>query len=107
MNQNPSPLPTQNILIKVGDIKNRNLSTHSEPKKGQKKPRFSYKDILFDRDGWADSEKYLPKDADLVYMRLRRNKTIRGWIFGKIWCGGQLREGDKVMFWKIEKEDEQ
>jgi hypothetical protein len=88
-------------LVKVGNIKKYTISKEANTDKCRKTAVFyTYKDIQFDIDGWADSKRFLPDDFDLVYMRLKREKTVAGWIAGTIWIGLRLKPDDKVIAWK-------
>ena len=87
--------------IKVGNVKEYISAGKTVTGKPSKKPiYYAYKDVEYDMDGWADSKKYLPEDFDLVYMRLKREKTIPGWISGSSWFGLRFKSGDVVLFWK-------
>lgn len=73
--------------------------------------KYSYKDVVFDKDGWADASMYLPKDYDLVHMKLKRdnveNKILPGWIFCRTWRGLNLRIQDRIIAWKIKPEEKE
>jgi hypothetical protein len=98
---NPSAPP----IIKVGAIKECIISTNPKTGRPQKKKvLYTYRDVFFDIDGWADCKRYLPEDYDLVYMRLARERTIPGWISGTAWMGIKLKDDDIVKFWKRKEE---
>lgn len=72
------------------------------------KPRlreFSYRDIFYDEDGWADATKYLPEDFDLITMKMKNGDYKSGWSIGNSWRGARLRKDDEVLYWK-RKSDE-
>ena len=71
-----------------------------DEKKG--KPRkFAYRDVKYDPDKWADANKFLPADFDLVHMKVEgRNKDVSGWIKDQDWEGANFRKEYKVLFWK-------
>jgi hypothetical protein len=97
--QLPSPIGLS--MVKVGDIKAYTSSKDSKTGKlVRKKILYNYQDVQYDIDGWVDSKKYLPEDFDLVYMRLKREKVIPGWISGTSWLGLRLKPDDEVTFWK-------
>lgn len=103
-NQSDTPPETTEISkkkrIKVGDIKSYKIKAD-----GRKNPVFySYAHVEYDIDGWADVEKYLPNDFDLVFLRLKRERTIPGWINGQFFEGRKLKPDDVVLFWKRKEE---
>jgi len=64
---------------------------------------FSYKEITFDDNGWADSNKFIPLAYDLVTMRVERGgeKIIyNGWWTGTQWEARKNKNHDKVLEWK-------
>lgn len=68
---------------------------------GKTNPRaFTYKDVVYDIDGWADSARFLPCDFDLVILKVEGKKSISGWSTGASWDGLNLAIGDKVLYWK-------
>jgi len=64
--------------------------------------KFTYFDIEFDKEGWADPSLYLPLPFDLVVLKLRK-ENIMGWWNGAKWDGYKLRDCDKVFYWKKSK----
>jgi hypothetical protein len=69
---------------------------------------FTYKDIIYDDDGWADARKYLPADFDLVHLRLKDGTpNLTGWHTGKEWEGLRIKEQDEVTFWKRKLDENQ
>lgn len=101
------PIPSPPITtVKVGDIKEHLSSENPETGRTKKTPVFfTYRDVQYDIDGWADCARYLPEDFDLVFMRLKREKTIPGWISGRSWSGLRLKNDDVVLFWKRKDEE--
>ena len=71
-------------------------------KKTGKSRRFSYKDVKYDYDEWADASEYLPADFDLLYMKTK-SKIYNGWISGTKWDGLKIPQDEKVLFWKCHK----
>lgn len=73
---------------------------------GAIKPRYwTYKDVKYDEDGWADANKYLPADYDLVYLKIEDQPCVCGWSAGNSWDGLQVKKEDKVLFWKRKFDD--
>lgn len=68
--------------------------------KSRKVRKFSYKDVKYDEDGWADASKYQPIDFDLVFMKTTEGKVKSGWIATNVWEGIRLRPEEKVIKWK-------
>lgn len=99
------PIPAKRI--KVGLIKKYIPTVDKKTGRTKKMPVFySYiKDVIYDIDGWADAKRFLPEDFDLVYLRLKRNRTIPGWINGLSWHGSRLKTNDEVLFWKRKEEE--
>jgi hypothetical protein len=94
-------LPSEVRVIKVGTLKGYQEKTYPKTGMSRRYPVFySYKDVEYDIDGWADVNKYLPDDFDLVFMRLKRNRTIPGWVNGSTWEGLRFKNDDVVLFWK-------
>lgn len=101
------PIPSAPAtVIKVGDVKEY-LSLGKTPLgKKKKTPVFyTYRHVEYDLDGWADCARFLPEDFDLVFMRLKRDRIIPGWIAGKTWAGLRLKKEDVVLFWKRKEEE--
>lgn len=66
-----------------------------------KERKFSYFDIKYDPDKWADASKFLPADFDLVNLKiLNRKKYVPAWSNGDKWDGANFRQGYKVLYWK-------
>lgn len=65
---------------------------------------FRYSQVEYDREGFADSNKYLPLDFDMCTVKvLNSKKEIRykkAWHGGCSWDGLRLKESDKVIAWK-------
>lgn len=53
-----------------------------------------------DIDGWVDTEKFLPADYDLVYMKIEGQESVMGWIRGNAWDGLKLKPTHKIRYWK-------
>lgn len=73
-------------------------------KPGSNKP-YSYSDVRFDSDGWADVKKYLPISFDLMLLKDEKNRTIVGWYAGGSWDGARYN-GQEIKLWKREKDGE-
>jgi hypothetical protein len=98
--------PLKSTIIKVGNVKDYIITKNQNTGYQKKTPVFyTYKDVEYDIDGWADCKRFLPDDYDLVFLRLFREKTIPGWISGSSWYGLRLKKEDSVTYWK-RKEDE-
>jgi hypothetical protein len=88
-------------MMKVGSVKEY---VHIGQTR-QKAVFYTYQDVDYDLDGWADAKKCLPEDFDLVYMRLKRERTIPGWVNGTKWHGLRLKSDDEVVLWKRKLEE--
>lgn len=67
---------------------------------GEKERKFSYRDILYDPDGWGDTKKYLPADYDLMLLKIKDKKISYGWIFMTKWEGLKIKQDDEILYWK-------
>ena len=76
-------------------------------KKTNKKRKFSYTDVKYDDEKWADASEYLPADFDLVFLRIQDKPITSGWINGIKWEGLKVIEADKVLYWKKRKENDE
>jgi len=72
---------------------------------GKNERSFSYRDIKYDDNGWADRCKYLPIDYDLLILKRYGKKDTPGWYTGSKWEGLRLDEEDKVIAWKLMPEE--
>lgn len=79
-------------MLKVG------VDIIKDKKKGKQR-KFSYTDVEYDCDDWADAAKYLPADYDLVHLKTEK-KTISGWRSGNVWAGLRLKGDEKFLYWK-------
>lgn len=61
---------------------------------------FSYRDVETDIDEWVDASRFLPKDYDLVLMKVKGKKTFCGWYNINHWDGLKLKPEDIVSYWK-------
>lgn len=66
----------------------------------KKNERYSYKNVFFDEDGWADAKKYVPEDFDLVSVKIKNKKICSAWVNGKTWDGLKIKREDEVLAWK-------
>lgn len=77
------------------------VGTH---KPGTDRP-YTYTDVFFDKDGWADSDDFRPVTYDLMLLRDENNRTIVGWYTGSGWDGLRYK-GQEVKHWKRKLDDE-
>jgi len=99
--QKQPKIPPKMPWIKVGNVKEYIVVPDKKTGKDSQKPiQYTYKDIEYDLEGWANGQKFLPEDFDLVHMRLKREKTVPGWISGSSWFGLRLKSDDVVVRWK-------
>lgn len=65
---------------------------------------FTYKQVEYDKEGWADADKFHPVDFDLLYLQIEGSTgTLRGWCSGNAWDGLKYN-GEKVLKWKFVKD---
>ena len=103
--QHPTQQSTCIGKVHVGYLKEYLQTVDETTGKVKKTPvYYTYRDVEYDIDGWADSKRFLPEDFDLVFMRLKREKTITGWVNGNTWDGLRLKDDDEVLFWKRNEE---
>lgn len=81
-----------NTIPKVG-------KTFIKDKKSKKDRKFSYKDIDYDPDKWADAKKFFPADFDLMLLKTK-DKTYSGWASGYKWDGYKHKKENEVLYWK-------
>lgn len=67
--------------------------------------KIAYHNLKYDANGWADASKYLPKDYDLVWMKIEHKRNKSGWINGKEWNAIGLKDSDVVLYWKRRREE--
>lgn len=60
----------------------------------------TYSDVKTDYDGWADAEQYLPKEFDLVHLKLNNGKHSKGWRSTTSWDGRKFDPGTVILSWK-------
>ena len=63
-----------------------------------------YSNIPTDQYGWIDASKYMPRDYDLCFLKIKGDKKISGWANGFKWDGHRLSEEDEVIGWRKLKE---
>jgi hypothetical protein len=63
----------------------------------------SYLDVSYDNDGWADAKKYLPCDFDLVLLKRKDGRILKGWSVSNSWDGLRLKKTDEIVQWKREE----
>lgn len=70
---------------------------------GCKKPEggyvYTYSDVCFDKDGWADATEFLPDEYDLCHLKTETTTKI-GWFCGNGWDGKTIEKWDKIVKWK-------
>ena len=64
---------------------------------------FDYKDIIKNDDGWIDSKKYLPREYDIVLVKVDGLKPYPGWYSGSGWDGARYRKWHTIRAWKKDK----
>jgi hypothetical protein len=81
------------MIMKVGKV-------FGDPPK-----RFRYEDIpLADSRSWIDVDEYLPKDYDLVDLKLANGKLRKGWLQLGRWEALNLKKTDQVWYWRTIEE---
>lgn len=75
--------------------------------RGKKKKRYAlYRDVLFDKDLWADALIYFPETFSIMYLKCQGlTKIYPGWWTGHEWSGLRLPEDAVVIAWKRRPED--
>jgi len=63
-------------------------------------PSFFYRDVIYDKEGWADASKYLPEDYDLVFLKIEGKDICHGWSTGQNWDGCNIKRSDNILSWK-------
>lgn len=94
MVSNPKKAPKK--TYSNGSIK----KVDKEYKIGEQFVRFSYRDVVYDDDDWADASRFLPADYDMMSLKLDTGRKIPGWIQGNQWEALRLKPGNQVLFWK-------
>src|SRR3990167_256085 len=65
---------------------------------------FTITNVVFDPDGWADCKRYLPQPYEMV--KIKTNEHIRnGWWNGLYWESLRLKPGEKILAWKVIKNE--
>lgn len=74
------------------------------PKKFRTKfqPKLLYSQVTKDKNGWVDAKKFLPKNFDLVEMKIDGNR-LPGWYQGTSWDGYKFKTGQVVTHWRREE----
>lgn len=62
-----------------------------------------YTNLPLSPEGWVDATKFYPLPYDLCELYLK-DKIRTGWWTGQGWFGRRLKQDEKVLFWKKEKE---
>lgn len=72
------------------------------PKTGK---RVSYCHVETDADGWVDSAKWLPRDFDIVSLKIEGiYKILSGWLNCNGWDGLKIDPNYKVIAWKKKRD---
>lgn len=67
-----------------------------------KKNIFTYDDVIYSKDGWADIKKFVPMEYDLVCVKIEgKDRDYFGWWTGSSWEGSKISKNDVVIKWKI------
>lgn len=64
---------------------------------------YTYSDVKYDADGWADAKKFIPEDFDLCHLKIKDQKTKSGWSKGYKFDGLRIEPEDEVLYWKKQK----
>lgn len=64
----------------------------------------SYKTVKMDVDGWVDAKQYLPRDYDVMYLKIKNKSSSYGWVSGDKWDGLRINPEDEIIYWKKKKE---
>lgn len=63
---------------------------------------FSYINIYFDNEKWADASKFLPGDFDLCYCKVKgESRILPGWHTGFSWDGSKIKPSHEILYWKL------
>jgi len=62
-----------------------------------------YKDVHYNKKGWADASKYLPVDCDLCQLKFEDGTIKNGWAIHNRWDGLRINNDKKVLAWKLFK----
>ena len=73
---------------------------------GEKPRKVTYKDVAYDKNGWALPDQYLPIDYDLLLVKIAGKKSTSAWVCGKKWFGLRLDPSDVVVAWKRKPQEE-
>jgi len=57
---------------------------------------------VFDKEGWADAEKYKPIEYDLVELKDKQGKKQNGWWTGYHWDYG-IKKINTITHWRQTK----
>lgn len=67
-------------------------------KSGYNRP-YTYTEVKFNKDGWADAKSFLPIPYDLMLLMDEEGKTFNGWYTSYSWDGIRYK-GQKIKCWK-------
>lgn len=65
--------------------------------------KFTYPEVKYDPDGWADAAKYLPDKFDLVKVKIKNGGYKSAWHQGNAWEGYRIKPEDEILYWKKTK----
>lgn len=72
---------------------------------GRRHPTYTYKDVRYGVDGWADAKKYLPIEFDMVMLFTKNHKVLFGWSTGTDWDGLRIDIDEDIIAWKREPQE--
>jgi len=67
---------------------------------------FSIAQVERDEEGWADVDRFLPINYEMVQLFIEGKNNLNGWWNGYTWEGFRLRDGDRVLYWRYKDERE-
>jgi hypothetical protein len=73
---------------------------------GDKRRKFSYRDVHYDEDGWAETIWFLPGDFDLSWLQTDDGVILPGWHTGHHWDGLNFKSSYNIVRWKRKEEEE-
>lgn len=67
---------------------------------------WTYADVEYTPDGWADASMYRPLSCDMITLRIVSSydgsiREINAWWDGQKWDGIRLRKADKIVSWRL------
>lgn len=68
--------------------------------KPKSKILFTYFNVKYDADGWANVTEWLPQDYDMCLLKNDKGTIKIGWRSGFVWDGLTITINDKFIAWK-------